>query len=116
VVARGGIDPALRMFNPSTILEYRGSDVRPARYPHGFGFLCIEAKTEIYSSAKRERCYDPLHKADYRHDETQRHQRPVTGLLRVVRIEGGLVMGGCGLVRVLGRDFLNILSSWALCF
>jgi hypothetical protein len=52
MVARGGIDQGLRMFNPSTILEYRGSDVRPARYPHGFGFLCIEAKTEIYSSAK----------------------------------------------------------------
>jgi hypothetical protein len=47
MVARGGIDRGLRMFNPSTILEYRGSDVRPAKYPHGFGFLCIEAKTLV---------------------------------------------------------------------
>jgi hypothetical protein len=104
------------MFNPLSILVYRGTGVRPSKHRRGLAFLYTEAKTEIYSSAKRERCYDPLHKADYRHDETQRHQRPVTGLLRVVRIEGGLVMGGCGLVRVLGRDFLNILSSWALCF
>ena len=60
-MAQGGIDRGLRTFNPSAILEYRGSDVRPAKYPHGFGSLCIEAKTEIYSSAKYECCDDPIH-------------------------------------------------------
>jgi hypothetical protein len=61
MVARGGIDQALRMFNPSTISECRCSDVRPAKHPHVFGSLCTEAKTEIYSSAKCEGCDDPLH-------------------------------------------------------
>ena len=61
MVARGGIDRGLRMFNPSTILEYRCSDVRLAKHPHAFGSLCIEAKTEIYSLAKYECRDDPLH-------------------------------------------------------
>ena len=49
------------MFNPSTIAEYRCSGVRPLKHPLGFAFLYTEAKTEIYSSAKCERCYDPIH-------------------------------------------------------
>ena len=61
MVARGGIDQALRMLNPSTILECHCSDVRPAKYPHGFGSLCIEVKTETYSLAKCECCDDPTH-------------------------------------------------------
>ena len=61
MVARGGIDQGLRMVNPSSILEYHCSDVRPAKYPHGFGSLYTEAKTEIYSLAKCECRDDPLH-------------------------------------------------------
>ena len=61
MVARGGIDRGLRTFNPSAILEYHCSDVRPAKYPHGFGSLCIEAKTEIYSSAKCGYRYGQFH-------------------------------------------------------
>ena len=61
MVARVGIDRGLRMFNLSTTLEYRCSDVRPAKYPHGFGSLCIKVKTEIYSLAKCECCDDPIH-------------------------------------------------------
>lgn len=60
-VARGGIDQDPKMANPSTILEYRCSDVRPAKYPHGFGSLCIKIKTETYSLAKCECCDDPIH-------------------------------------------------------
>ena len=42
--------------------------------------------------------------------------RPVTGRLRVVRIGGGLVMGGRGYVRVLGRDLLdNLVCGTSVC-
>ena len=49
------------MFNPLSILVYRGSGVRPSKHRRGLAFLYTEAKTEIYSSAKCERCYDPIH-------------------------------------------------------
>ncbi len=61
MVARGGIDQGLRMFNPSSILVYRGSGVRPSKHRCGLAFLYTEAKTEIYSLAKCECCDDPPH-------------------------------------------------------